>query len=262
MAGWLPAWKTPVNFASSSNKEQAKESLPAALPRAVTSLQPCPGSQLPSCTAQLCTRTQCSLPREEKVWWWTCAETQSISNTFFFFFLKEISQFCYLKPLLDKYFSDSPLSPLKAFLYRKQFLFSSQPKRTRSSQRFDWIWQWKYCLCSSNLAVKPENHSPEIKITWRGGSFASQVISKWSKLPRFVNYKNLLCKRVIFIDPAQKKKTAWFHLYFLWGATWSQPNGSPKLCHADLNHSILSGIMTLWNSRLRPRTLHTFLQTF
>lgn len=56
---------------------------------------------------------------------------------FFFFFLKEISQFCYLKPLLDKYFSDSPLSPLKAFLYRKQFLFSSQPKRTRSSQRFD-----------------------------------------------------------------------------------------------------------------------------
>lgn len=76
----------------------------------------------------------------------------------------EISQFCYLKSVLDKYFSDSPLSPLKAFLYRKQFPFSSQPKRTTSSLQFDWIWQWKYHSCSSDLAVKSKNHSPEIKI--------------------------------------------------------------------------------------------------
>lgn len=185
MAGWLPAWKTPVNFASSSNKEQAKESLPAALPRAVTSLQPCPqlSASIPHCPAlhqssMLSTQGRASL----------VIDLRSNSDLKYFPFLcvwgggvlfggrgEEISQFCYLKPVLDKYFSDSPLSPLKAFLNRKQFPFSSQPKRTTSSLQFDWIWQWKYHSCSSDLAVKSKNHSPEIKIKEPG----EEGVLKW-----------------------------------------------------------------------------------
>lgn len=48
MAVWLPAWKTLVNFTSSSSKKHAKESLRAALPREVTSLHPCPWLSAPS----------------------------------------------------------------------------------------------------------------------------------------------------------------------------------------------------------------------
>lgn len=181
MAGWLPAWKTPVNFAFSSNKEQAKESLPAALPRAVTSLQPCPllSASIPHCPAlhqssMLSTQGFGDRPAQQlrsQILPFLC-----VWGGFLFGGRgEEISQFCYLKPVLDKYFSDSPLSPLKAFLYRKQFPFSSQPKRTTSSPHFDWIWQWKYHSCSSDLAVKSKNHSPEIKIKEPG----EEGVLKW-----------------------------------------------------------------------------------
>lgn len=39
---WLPAWKTPVNSASSSSRKQTKGCLLAVLPSKVTSLHPCP----------------------------------------------------------------------------------------------------------------------------------------------------------------------------------------------------------------------------
>lgn len=41
------------------------------------------------------------------------------------------------------------------------------------------------------------------------------MTSKWSKLPRFVNYTNLICKRIIFIDSVQKKKDSTIPSVFL-----------------------------------------------
>lgn len=152
MAVWLPAWKTLVNFTSSSNKQHAKESLRAALLREVTSLHPCPWlsalfraparSTGHSAAPQLWPRG--ARLQQFPLWLllaepelWTRAKKlpaqgdsrfadrpaqqqknhtiHSIPNPkFSFYSLPSLSHFCYFNfnPVLDKYFSDSPLPPL------------------------------------------------------------------------------------------------------------------------------------------------------
>lgn len=170
---WLPAWKTLVNSASSSSRKQTKGCLLAVLPREVTSLHPCPwlSATLP-CTpgtwplhsavavkgsrvhfgwpwdehsrdpkAHQGTGTSCSCMRQDQFCWCTCPAAKEPSyftssqmlRASFYFFIYYILQ---VRLSVSKYSSDLPLPPVKDFLYRKQFPFSSQFK-TRNSKLFE-----------------------------------------------------------------------------------------------------------------------------
>lgn len=81
------------------------------------------------------------------------------------------------------------------------------------------------------------------------------MTSKWSKLPRFVNYTNLICKRIIFIDSVQKKKDSTIPSVFLRRgntkptqpfskavARWPQPRHCQRLWPSEIQAQTVGSI--------------------
>lgn len=162
---WLPAWKMLVNSASSSSRKQTQGCLLAVLPRKVTSLPPCPwlSATLPCTpgTQPLHSAVAVKGSRSRSAWSWDVhlrdpkahqrTETRSspqearsvwlvhlpsCKRSILFYIIPKFKAFFYLflyllyfttSPQLN-FSSDLPLPPLKDFLYKKQFPFSSRFK--------------------------------------------------------------------------------------------------------------------------------------
>lgn len=168
---WLPAWKTPVNSASSSSRKQTKGCLLAVLPRKMTSLHPCPwlpatlpctlGTRpLHSAVAVGCERQQltfglvmgCALKRPQSTGTRTRSSLHKAVLLVHLPSCKIVIVF-YIIPYLFIYYIlqfHLSLSTTSASSRRLslQFPVSSQFK-TRNSKLSECIWQWKYA-CSNH----------------------------------------------------------------------------------------------------------------